>query len=976
MIRRLALSLLILAACSKADLYVPPLVLEEVLDNRVTVQGGFCAEGAEDLSSFLKVMLVVDRSNSMNVTDPNNQRLTAAQDAVLRFIDDPAGLKLRPGVEFAVISFFGEVNVHTRDERGLPGFSSSGAEILFGLTQLARTGSNTGYDKALAQAFTILDRDMAGLSDKARARTRYEVIFVSDGMPFPDHCRGESNAPSAAILAVKRIVSLSTLHKIAIRFHTGFASHPDMFIPGNDVDQCVYSDVFEAGNDESIGQETRALLQAMAEVGEGTFKQFQNGDAINFLDFEFAESRRIYGLSNFLVSNLSAHSREDRVVADTDRDGIPDADELLLGTSPLLADSDHDGFSDLLEQRFRLSGLDPLDPTDARCDELGLIDTDGDGLRDCEETFLGTFRRDLDSDHDGIPDLLEVLFGADPISANPTQDRQADSDADGGSNHDEMRWHTNPRVDDVAYRSKIAYDYRQTELPLTGGRACYDFEVRNIRMASTRAIPASVSPDGIASPEGTNRVMLYFAQTPYDDPLGDPIYRMACVEGRFVQERDLKMPARGVFDIPRRRPSDTFRASDVLRPDDNRDLCHAAVNQDCGLDTLWCRFEVGGACDCYWPPRAPGDPADGIYAGACPACSDGLDNDGDGITDYPYDPDCFDSMDDDEASGTACSDGLDNDGDGRADWPDDPGCSSGYDLDESNPATLPECADGIDNDADGVIDFPADVGCDSAADPAEGANVTNPPPACDDGLDNDGDGLVDGADPGCANLSDIDESGPAVCFYCERFTSNRPGQCDIGAGYCKPRAGAVPTGGGGTAACTTSADCRGAPCVAGACVPCIEDRDCDAVDGDASTPGICDGTRGWCLEPAYVPTPCAGDADCGGGVCDTDLGYCKVDPYFACRSDADCRPGHICSEERGFCLERVFETRQCSGDTPCASGACDPGLGWCLPTQGAEQCRHDDECPFGDCLAGGYCDQQSFVFPEQFRPEVDCLRGR
>ena len=58
---------------------------------------------------------------------------------------------------------------------------------------------------------------------------------------------------------------------------------------------------------------------------------------------------------------------------------------------------------------------------------------------------------------------------------------------------------------------------------------------------------------------------------------------------------------------------------------------------------------------------------------AFPVCSDGLDNDGDLLTDFPEDPGCpF-------AEGTKedpeCDDGLDNDGDGTVDF-DDPDCSA------------------------------------------------------------------------------------------------------------------------------------------------------------------------------------------------------------------------------------------------------------------------------------------------------------
>lgn len=76
----------------------------------------------------------------------------------------------------------------------------------------------------------------------------------------------------------------------------------------------------------------------------------------------------------------------------------------------------------------------------------------------------------------------------------------------------------------------------------------------------------------------------------------------------------------------------------------------------------------------------------------------------------------------------ACSDGLDNDADGLVDYPNDPGCSSASDTDETNvvvPPPLAQCADGIDNDSDGLVDL-ADPGCSSSSDNDE-TNAAPPP---------------------------------------------------------------------------------------------------------------------------------------------------------------------------------------------------------------------------------------------------------
>ena len=86
----------------------------------------------------------------------------------------------------------------------------------------------------------------------------------------------------------------------------------------------------------------------------------------------------------------------------------------------------------------------------------------------------------------------------------------------------------------------------------------------------------------------------------------------------------------------------------------------------------------------------------------------------------------------------SCSDGLDNDGDGLVDCA-DPDCAS-------NPAcqTSPEiCTNGQDDDGDGLVDC-SDPDC--ASDPA----CQVPTEICDNGQDDDGDGAVDCADSDCS----------------------------------------------------------------------------------------------------------------------------------------------------------------------------------------------------------------------------------
>ncbi len=83
----------------------------------------------------------------------------------------------------------------------------------------------------------------------------------------------------------------------------------------------------------------------------------------------------------------------------------------------------------------------------------------------------------------------------------------------------------------------------------------------------------------------------------------------------------------------------------------------------------------------YWQPSSEPLPA--------AACADGVDNDGDGLTDYPNDPGCTSATDNDETDPVPaqCADGVDNDGDGLTDYPNDPGCTAATDDDETDPAS-------------------------------------------------------------------------------------------------------------------------------------------------------------------------------------------------------------------------------------------------------------------------------------------------
>ena len=159
-------------------------------------------------------------------------------------------------------------------------------------------------------------------------------------------------------------------------------------------------------------------------------------------------------------------------------------------------------------------------------------------------------------------------------------------------------------------------------------------------------------------------------------------------------------------------------------------------------------------------------------------CSDGSDNDGDGLVDS-LDPGCTTPLDDSEGDKTSqCQDTQDNDQDGAIDYPADYGCSSAQDNDESNIKAA--CQDGIDNDGDGFID-----GNDSDCSSSQGNSEQRVLTECNDRLDNDGDGLIDIVDPGCSSSDDTTEDAAAgtLKLFTECVQDNRDGSYTAYFGY-------------------------------------------------------------------------------------------------------------------------------------------------------------------------------------------------
>ena len=310
------------------------------------------------------------------------------------------------------------------------------------------------------------------------------------------------------------------------------------------------------------------------------------------------------------------------------------------------------------------------------------------------------------------------------------------------------------------------------------------------------------------------------------------------------------------------------------------------------------------------------------------ACADGVDNDGNGLTDCA-DPTC-DKQVCDATGGTCksrqcqhetlCGDGLDNDGDGKIDCQDPDclkkRCQNGGVCTASKACVTELCNNGVDDNGDGLVDCQDAVAC--------------PPPL-------GGPGAVEQ----CCSFKWLDtQTDVANCGACGN-------DCRTGhAAAC------------GTIACTAGKCVYGnAPdrslCPSGVCCKgnCVPDKETSCTDGSDNN---CDGKID-CQDPQSCPAPggavtpacCSlawtdtdhGDlANCGGcgKLCAPPTSFCQV-PV--------CKPGGVCGVATD-CTKPGCDGAACANGSAagiCSGGACCTGCvsagGQCLAGTDLNACK-------------------------------------
>jgi hypothetical protein len=172
---RVLVLLPVLGACTDADVYFPqtePPPPREVAPNKVV--GKFCTEDPATIVFPLKIWFVIDDTGSMNTSDPNQNRYHATEAL--------ATLKGDPGhVFFGGMVFSTRQIVRFTNPRFIDDVATFNSQVD---ARINGGDGNTPYQNALNLTQSELRADVD--ENKAIAkRTRYVVIFLSDGVPNP-----------------------------------------------------------------------------------------------------------------------------------------------------------------------------------------------------------------------------------------------------------------------------------------------------------------------------------------------------------------------------------------------------------------------------------------------------------------------------------------------------------------------------------------------------------------------------------------------------------------------------------------------------------------------------------------------------------------------------------------------------------------------------------------------------------------------
>lgn len=436
--------------------------------------------------------------------------------------------------------------------------------------------------------------------------------------------------------------------------------------------------------------------------------------------------------------------------ADTDGDGVPN----VLESS--IVDTDGDGVANQLDA----ANANPCIPNSSSAACLA-VDSDGDGLTNGQEDGLGTNRNNVDSDGDGVNDATEV--GANVNSP-------LDSDGDGAINALES---LNVDTDSDGVSNQLDFANTNPCVPNANSMACLltDSDGDGLNNSQEDALGTSrgnPDTDGDGAGDGAEVGGNINAPTDSDGDGTPDVIESAIADLDNDGVTNQNDSANNNACVPNANSAACLAADndgDGLTNAQEDALGTTRSNADTDGDGANDGTEVGGNINA--PVDSDGDGTPNVHeSSVVDADSDGVSNQNDSANNNPCVP---------NANSAACL-GMDTDGDGLSNAQED-----ALGTGRNNP----------DTDGDGTSDG-AEVG----------GNPANPTDTDGDGIpdvfeagdsatdtDSDNDGIADGEEAGADPLHPVDTDNDGAADYLDRDSDGDgvPDALETGSNPANPR---------------------------------------------------------------------------------------------------------------------------------------------------------------------------------------------
>ncbi|MBJ6761100.1 VWA domain-containing protein [Myxococcaceae bacterium JPH2] len=612
--------LLAVTLLSCSDTLLEPKAQEKTnLDDRLTLTGRVCTRPPNPSGFPVKVVVVVDESGSMCVSDPPGSQegsgfceRAEVQAIIPPGVTEPARVRAlkklvkqfrdindnRGGNITVSIAPF-ETNVKNVWPANVTGdrFAKPDANIDSYISGLqSQLGKGTDYQGALSYAYGVIASDIEKTSvsnPELLPRTRYVVVFLTDGTPYP-RCSANDNltayaSPDSPDLTwrdsltsfcnatsttdaitgfevgtdrnqnyqlfsyVRRLMELKDQYNVGdVRMHTVLLFNEEAVRACGPICQDIYGTypgVPQAQYPQAAKKIASWLLKRFADMGNGVYQEFNDTAEISnlglgALDYSSFASPNV--MKTLFVESLSSAPGEDKRVLDSDGDGVPDDQDnsVELKTNPFNTDSDGDCLDDGFEWRRWDQGFRPSNDLDARgCNPASPLtpkcscsDTDGDALSQFAEQYLKTREGIVDSDGDGAPDGLESKWGLNPLQATVAG---LDTDGDGIPDDAELRAGSDPTRRDRTFYERFGYQYETKIAEVRPDQSiCYDFTVTNLQLVTTQDSTDESKKPKPSRPgvkQGFNLFKVWFAEAPESGVATDyGVWHTACAWAQYA----------------------------------------------------------------------------------------------------------------------------------------------------------------------------------------------------------------------------------------------------------------------------------------------------------------------------------------------------------------------------------------------------------------------------------------------------------